>query len=48
MMFSKLAILAVFGMAAVSEALLTNPLKTGEKTIAPNGYVLGRRRMNGK
>ena len=31
MIFNKLTLLAVFGMAMASEALLTNPLKTGQK-----------------
>jgi hypothetical protein len=35
MIFNKLTLLAVFGMASVSEALLTNPIKTNQKVGFP-------------
>lgn len=35
MIFNKLTLLAVFGMAAASEALLTNPIKTSQKVPNP-------------
>jgi hypothetical protein len=36
MMFNKLTLLAVFGMVSASEALMTNPLKTGQKAGVPS------------